>query len=70
MVEILHGDSVSFCYYCDVSKNEASSLELIVDTGVGGMPISKTIEQCKERWERLESGKSWVAGGIVLSTFS
>ena len=57
MVEILHGDSGSFCHYCEVWKNEASGLELILDVGVGEMPISKTTEQCKERWERLESGQ-------------
>ena len=57
MVELLHGDSGAFCHYCDVSKSEASSLEFIVEGGVGGMPISKTIEQCKERWELLESGQ-------------
>ena len=55
MVEVLHADSVSFCYFCDVSKNKAPNLEVLVDTGVGGMPISRIIEQCKERWERLES---------------
>ena len=57
MVEILHADSESFCYFCDVSTNKAPSLEFIVDTGVGGMPISETIEQCKERWKWLESGQ-------------
>ena len=54
---IFHGDSGSFCHCCDVLKNEASSLEVIVDAGVGGMPISKTIEQWKELWERLECGQ-------------
>ena len=55
VVDILHGDSGSFCHYCDVLKKEVSSLEFIDNAGVGRMPVSKTIEQCKERREWLES---------------
>ena len=55
VVDILHGDSGSFCHYCDVLKKEVSSLEFIDNAGVGRMPVSKTIEQCKECREWLES---------------
>ena len=36
--------------------SQRERLEFIVKAEVGGMPIAKTIEQCKVRWERLECG--------------
>ena len=52
MVDILQGDSGSFCHYCDVTKETANNLEAIQI----GFPITKTYEQVKERWEKLAAG--------------
>ena len=52
MVDLIQGDSGSFCHYCDVSKLTANNLESIQL----GFPITKTYEQVKERWEMLSAG--------------
>ena len=57
MVDVVLGDSGAFCHYCDISQSNASSLDHLAATGVGGMLITKTIEECQRRWELLESGK-------------
>eukprot|EP00112_Aurelia_sp_Birch-Aquarium-sp1_P026820 Seg975.1 transcript_id=Seg975.1/GoldUCD/mRNA.D3Y31 product="hypothetical protein" protein_id=Seg975.1/GoldUCD/D3Y31 len=66
MVDILHGDSGAFCHYCDISKNDASSFDVIIKAGVGGMPISKTVEECKHRWKlRWKLGWKLVESGEI-----
>ena len=56
MVSILQGDSGSFCHYCDIKRDDASNFHHITSLGLGGMRITKTIEECKNRWDLLESG--------------
>ena len=57
MVNILQGDSGSFCHYCDIKRDEASDFHHIASLDAGGMPITKTIEECKSRWNLVESGE-------------
>eukprot|EP00112_Aurelia_sp_Birch-Aquarium-sp1_P004598 Seg1522.2 transcript_id=Seg1522.2/GoldUCD/mRNA.D3Y31 product="Major antigen" protein_id=Seg1522.2/GoldUCD/D3Y31 len=57
MVSIVQGDSGSFCHYCDITQSEASQLQYLAEAGVDGMPITKTVEECMERWEMVESGQ-------------
>ena len=57
MLDILQGDSGAFCHYCDIKRADASNFQLISASGAGGMPITKTIEECYERWELVESGE-------------
>ena len=57
MVDILHGVSGAFCHYCDINQRQASSLDVLLETGVDGMPITKTVEECQKRWELIEKGE-------------
>ena len=57
MVDLVQGDSGAFCHYCDISQDEASSLQFLTGSGVGGMHITKTIEECRQRWELVQSGQ-------------
>ena len=53
MVDLIQGDSGSFCHYCDVTKEEANKLENIIN----GFPITKTYDQVRIVWDQLESGE-------------
>ena len=57
MVDMVQGDSGAFCHYCDVTQNDASRLTYLTSVGVGGMPITKTVEECLERWQLVQSGE-------------
>ena len=57
MTDIVQGDSGAFCHYCDVNLKEASSVDYLAKTGAGGMPITKTVEECLQRWELTEGGE-------------
>ena len=57
MVDPVQVDSGAFCHYCDISQYEASSLQFLTSSGVGGMHITKTIEECRHRWELVVSGQ-------------
>eukprot|EP00112_Aurelia_sp_Birch-Aquarium-sp1_P020181 Seg5140.1 transcript_id=Seg5140.1/GoldUCD/mRNA.D3Y31 product="hypothetical protein" protein_id=Seg5140.1/GoldUCD/D3Y31 len=57
MVNLVQGDSGAFCHYCDISQSQASSLQFLTSSGVGGMHITKTNEECRNRWELVESGE-------------
>ena len=50
MVDLLQGDSGSFCHYCNVSR-DANELEVIKE----GFKIEKNVEQCRERWQMVET---------------
>ena len=53
MIDLIHGDSGSFCHYCDVTRDEANNMELIKM----GFPLTKTYQQVQERWDKLASGE-------------
>ena len=53
MVNLIQGDSGSFCHYCDATRSEANNLENIIH----GFQITKTHQQVQERWEQLASGE-------------
>ena len=57
MVHIVLGDSAALCHYCDVSQNDTSRLSYLTSVGVGGMPTAKTVEECLERWQLVQSGE-------------
>ena len=57
MGSILQGDSGAFCHYFDVSKSDASNINFLVSAGVGGIRITKRVDECRRRWELVECGK-------------
>ena len=52
MVDLLQGDSGSFCHYCHVSRDDASSIHALLQNNSTPFPISKTIQQCNEAYEK------------------
>ena len=52
MVDILQGDSGSFCHLCKCSRNEANDVTQIL----GGFTIEKSFEQMTAIWNSLEDG--------------
>ena len=51
MVDLVQGDSGSFCHYCNVSRADANNLSKIQE----GFRIEKTAEECLKTWEMLEA---------------
>ena len=52
MVDLIQGDSGSFCHYCQVTREEANDLTRILQ----GFSIEKTIAELTETWNRIDSG--------------
>ena len=53
MVDLIQGDSGSFCHYCYTTREDANNIEKIMN----GFTIEKTAEKCFEKWQSLESGE-------------
>ena len=53
MVDLIQGDSGSFCHYCTASRAEANNIEFIMQ----GFSIEKTVEEMQEIWDQMESGE-------------
>ena len=49
VVDLIQGDSGTFCHYCDVSKSTENDLESIQL----GFSITKSYEQVKEGWKMV-----------------
>ncbi len=52
MVNIIQGDSGSFCHYCKVTKNQGNDITCILQ----GFNIEKTVEEMKATWSNIEEG--------------
>ena len=57
MVSLLQGGSGAFCHICDISKSDASNIHFLASAGVGGVRITRTVDECRRRWELLERGE-------------
>ena len=53
MVDLIQGDSGSFCHYCNVTKAQANDITCILQ----GFVINKSVEEMVEKWDQLESGE-------------
>ena len=53
MVDIIQGDSGSFCHYCKATRKDANDLTCIMQ----GFHIEKTFEEMKATWDNIESGE-------------
>ena len=53
MVDLLMGDSGSFCHLCNMSRKDANELQNILQ----GFPIEKSFHEMKEIWKKLDSGE-------------
>ena len=52
MVDIIQGDSGSFCHFCKATRKEANDITCILQ----GFQIEKTLEEMKQTWEDIEMG--------------
>ena len=57
VMDVLQGDSGSFCKKCDISRDDARSVEFLQEAGVGGMTVTKTNQQCMDRYSKVETGE-------------
>lgn len=53
MVDLIQGDSGSFCHYCNATRAQANDLTCIMQ----GFVIEKSVEEMREKWEQIESGE-------------
>ena len=52
MVDLIQGDSGSFCHYCKATRAQANDLTCILQ----GFLIDKSVEEMIEKWEAIEAG--------------
>ena len=52
MVDIIQGDSGSFCHYCNATRAQANDLTCILQ----GFVIEKSVEEMIEKWDAIEAG--------------
>lgn len=53
MVDLIQGDSGSYCHYCRVTRANANDLTCIIQ----GFQIEKSIEEMSSTWDQIESGE-------------
>ena len=52
MVDLIQGDSGSFCHHCNATRAQANDLTCIMQ----GFVIEKSVDKMLETWEQIESG--------------
>ena len=53
MVDLIQGDSGSFCHYCNTTRAQANDLTCIMQ----GFLIEKSVEEMIQKWDAIEAGE-------------